>query len=301
MTFLSHRKAKAIILFLLGLSLTGILFAFSSGPPLAHTGDFGEPNCTACHTGNPLNSAGGTLTITGVPATYVPGQIYPITVTINRAIQARWGFQLSSRIVSSGLQGGTLVVTDAVGTQIGTASGIQYISHTASGTSAGQAGPKSWTFNWTAPATASGAVRFSCAGNAANNSGSTSGDFIYTTTAISNDPPPVLEIQTDKATYINGESVVLPEFRLRNPGSASVKVELKVFLIAPGVAPISIVNLGADSSFSLPAGHNQNLGPLTLLSIDSSMPRGVYEISSRMLNPVTGALFTEDLNTFTVQ
>jgi hypothetical protein len=100
---------------------------------------------------------------------------------------------------------------------------------------------------------------------------------------------------------VSGESIVWTEFRLRNPGAAAVNVESKVFLIIPSIEPISIVNLGADGSFALPGGLNQNLGPLTLLSITSSLPRGVYEISSRLLDPVTGQLFTEDLNTFTVQ
>jgi hypothetical protein len=161
-----------------------MLPARSGGPPTARTGDFGELNCTACHTGNALNTAGGTLAIGGVPANYTPGQTYPITVTVSKAGQARWGFELAVRIVSSGLQAGTLATADA-NTQIVAANGIQYIMHTSAGTFAGT-NSGTWNFNWTAPATSVGPVRFGAAGNAANNSGTNQGDFIYTATATSN-------------------------------------------------------------------------------------------------------------------
>jgi hypothetical protein len=160
------------------------VLARSSGPPAARTGDFGEATCTACHTGNNVNVAGGTLAITGVPASYTPGQTYPITITIQKSGQSRWGFEMAVRAVSSGVQAGTLATKDST-TQIVTAGGIQYIEHTSAGTFPGTASG-TWTVNWTAPATSVGPVRFGAAGNAANNSGTNQGDFIYTTTATSN-------------------------------------------------------------------------------------------------------------------
>jgi hypothetical protein len=185
------------------------------------------------------------------------------------------------------------------------AASLDYITQTTAGTYAGQAGPKSWTFNWTAPLVGVGAVRFSCAGNAANNNLSTSGDFIYTTTFTSNGPsnpaPPSLQIQTDKTTYVNGEIVTATEFRISNPGSAPAKAEIKVYLVIPGIEPIPVLNLGSDGSLELPAGINQNLGPLTLFTVTADSARGVWEFSSRLLNPITGELISEDVNTFTVQ
>jgi len=163
----------------------GLLLAFSGGPPLGTTGDFGQPNCTDCHSGNSLNAAGGTFLISGVPTEYVPGNTYPITITISKAGQSRWGFELATRVVSSGLQAGTLAATDTTNTQVRSSAGIQYISHTGPGTQA-DTGQGTWTFNWTAPATAEGAIRFSAAGNAANNNLSNSGDFIYTATVTTN-------------------------------------------------------------------------------------------------------------------
>jgi len=163
----------------------GLLLAFSGGPSPGLTGDFGQLNCTDCHTGNPLNAAGGTLSIEGLPAQYNPGQTYPITVRISKSGQQRWGFQLSARFASGGAQAGTLIVTSAATTQILTQSNIQYIEHTSQGTQSGAA-QGTWTFNWQAPSPASGAVRLSVAGNAANGNGSNSGDFIYTASATTN-------------------------------------------------------------------------------------------------------------------
>lgn len=160
-----------------------LLLGFSSGPPAARTGDFGEQSCTACHRDNTLNSAGGTLSITA-PAQYQPGTTYPITVRLERSSQSRWGFQAAVRVVASSQQAGALATADGT-TRIQTASGIQYISQSATGTQQG-ATSGTWTFNWTAPATNVGAVRFSLAGNAANNTGTNAGDFIYTTTATIN-------------------------------------------------------------------------------------------------------------------
>jgi hypothetical protein len=173
----------ALSLFFLFCCSTGLIIARSAGAPTAHTGDFGEPNCTQCHTGNAVNTAGGSVTLTGFPATYTPGQTYPITVTVQRSGQSRWGFQLAVRAVGSALQAGNLAVTDG-NAQIVVANAIQYATHTSAGTQVG-ATSGTWTLNWTAPSPAVGQVRFSVAGNAANNSGTNQGDFIYTNTASS--------------------------------------------------------------------------------------------------------------------
>lgn len=187
--FSASWKARLAQLIVLFLSVGGILLANSAGPPLAHTGDFGQANCntTGCHLGNPLNvttgSLAGSLTLS-VPAEYEPGKSYTITITLNKPNQRRWGFEFSARADSSGAQAGNLVSTNLF-TQVNSQEGIQYITHTFAGTYSGDAGPKSWTFNWTAPSNSVGDVRFSCAANAANNNGLNTGDFIYTQTAIS--------------------------------------------------------------------------------------------------------------------
>lgn len=157
------------------LMLPALAFANAGGPPNGVTGAPGQNNCTQCHSGNAVNSGNGSFAISG-PDTYVPGQTYPITVTLQDPGQVRWGFEFTP------LANGTLQATDAARTQTSTAGGNRYIKHTATGTNDNTAdGPVSWTFDWTAPSGDVGPITFYAAGNAANSNGSTGGDFIYTT------------------------------------------------------------------------------------------------------------------------
>ena len=158
--------------------------AFSSGPPAGYTGaPLEEPEaCAECHV--PPDAGTGQISIT-VPATYVPGQTYQITLThVNADLtRRRWGFQLT--VLDGGDEkAGDLQSTDLF-TQVlnnqGPGGARQYIEHTSLGTFPGQQNGASWTFSWTAPATDIGPVTFYAAGNHANNDDNTSGDHIYRT------------------------------------------------------------------------------------------------------------------------
>ncbi len=163
--------------------------AFSSGPPPSRTGApalgsfSAEPACTACHTTFPLNSGPGTLTITGLPANYTPNQEVAVTVTLNQADRARYGFE-ATVLNDQGQRAGDLVVTDSARTQLrdgtGNFAGRQYIEHTFAGGTPNGTNQNSWTFTWRAPAQSVGRVTFYVAGNAANGNNANSGDYSYT-------------------------------------------------------------------------------------------------------------------------
>jgi glucose/arabinose dehydrogenase len=110
-----------------------------------------------------------------------------------------------------------------------------------------------------------------------------------------------LEIQMSNSRYLEGETVTATEFRVENTRATIAKVELKVWLKVPGLQPISFLNLGGDGSALLPAGTNQNLGPFSLFAVTSGSIRGTYEYSSRLVDPVTGGLLSEDFNTFLIE
>src|SRR5262249_4782116 len=76
--------------------------------------------------------------------------------------------------------------------------------------------------------------------------------------------------------------------------------EIKVWLEMPGTTPISLINVGGDGTFLLPANFDQNLGPLTLFPSTAGLPTGADSFNSRTLDPVTGRLLNEDLNPFTI-
>lgn len=162
--------------------------ASSSGPSASHTGAPGEASCTACHTTNPLNTGGGAVTISGLPANYRPGQQIPVTVTTAREGGVIFGFQVTA-LDGRNLQTGTFALPPQTPAQTQIVTGIvgggqrKYVEHTSEGVIPSQLDTKSWTFNWTAPSTRVGKITFYAAGNAANSDGTNGGDYIYTSTA----------------------------------------------------------------------------------------------------------------------
>ena len=75
----------------------------------AHTGAPGEANCTACHSDFQVNRGPGNVSITGVPANYLPNQNHSITVTTTQSDAVIFGFQLTA-IDSTGATASRLVV-----------------------------------------------------------------------------------------------------------------------------------------------------------------------------------------------
>lgn len=180
MNFLARRRLGFKVLILTAVAAAWV-FARSDGAPEGFTAGFGEPDCTQCHSDNPLDSGrdmGGMFDIVGVPDQYTPGETYTITVNISHPGQSRWGFELAARFMADTSQAGTIVPDDLDTTQI-VGSGIQYLTHTNNGTYPGFSDmpPAPWSFQWTAPQ--DGTVVFHATGNAADNDSTPFGDYIY--------------------------------------------------------------------------------------------------------------------------
>jgi hypothetical protein len=165
-----------------GLAAT-VAYGFASGPPAGHTGAPGEQTCIQCHSGT-LNSGPGSITITGVPDSYEPGQEFTLTVRVQHPDRRRWGFQITA-LDAENRPAGTLAAVNRNLTRVisgtGSLEGRTYVEHVTNGTFAGQALAGEWQVKWTAPAVDVGRVTFYAAGNAANNNNASSGDSIYTT------------------------------------------------------------------------------------------------------------------------
>jgi hypothetical protein len=171
-------KHTFLFTLILGLGWAGYLFAYITGPDPASNGIFGDTQACAtagCHVGNPLNAAGGSLSLSGLPAAWVPGQAYPLTVTVQRTGAVLYGFQLSAVVDATNQQAGTFTPGSAR-VKVITGGGIQYAEHSNASVQPGG----TFTVTWTAPATAVGKVRFNLGGNAANGNIQNTGDFIYT-------------------------------------------------------------------------------------------------------------------------
>jgi hypothetical protein len=164
--------------------------ASASGPTPSHTGALGEANCTACHSDFPVNSGTGSVTITGVPANYIPNQQYQITVRTAQVGATIYGFQMTA-IDALGRRAGSFTLPAQMPARLQLDEGFvgtnfrQYIEHTVDGIIPSQFDFNTWTFTWTAPASRVGKISFHAAGNAANSDGNVSGDYIYTTSKAS--------------------------------------------------------------------------------------------------------------------
>jgi len=154
----------------------------SSGiPPSGNTGAEGS-TCAGCHGNGTPNSEGGSIIATGLPiGSYVQGQAYNFSITINQPGGAqRWGFAIKA-VNGSGTAVGTFSTTNPNAFAL---SGE--LSHLGAVVSPGN----SYTYNnlrWTAPSGGGSPtqVTFYYAGNAADNSGSAdAGDKIYTGSTI---------------------------------------------------------------------------------------------------------------------
>lgn len=155
--------------------------AYGDGPPPAHTGGFGEPDCSACHFAPPAHAGGAGLQIEGVPAHYRMGERYRLDVTLEADGLRQGGFSLSAR-VEQGAQAGEFMPGEDVRPQ--SASGVVYVGHA----TPAKGLPAHWTLQWKAPAQCAGAVHFHAAANAANGDDSALGDAVVRAAAVSRPP-----------------------------------------------------------------------------------------------------------------
>ena len=158
--------------------------AFKEGPYPNVTGGFGEQSCHLCHLDNPINDAGGTLDVAGIPRTFKAGETYAVTITLTREDLRRGGFEIAARFGSGrqrGRQAGTWHVRDARAQLIPGAvdKALTFVQHNLAGSRTATRGMNTWTIDWTAPAAATAPVQFNIAANASNNDDSPLGDYIY--------------------------------------------------------------------------------------------------------------------------
>jgi hypothetical protein len=213
-----------------------------AGPSAGHTGAPAEANCTSCHGDFPVNSGTGSVSISGVPANYRPGQNYSITVTTAQGDAVVYGFQLTA-IDSTGVTVGTFTTPTQNPDQMQVINGIidgdvrSYVEHTIDGVIPIQFGSKSWTFTWTAPAQRKGKIGFYAAGNAANSDGNLSGDYIYTraTAALSGSAISNFDADgiSDVAVY-RPSTGVWYSLNTTNPGFQAVQFGIAEDRIVPG-------------------------------------------------------------------
>lgn len=168
--------ARALLAALLGLAAAEAC-GYEDGAPPGHTGGFGEPDCSACHSGFDSNVPAGKLAIEGLPAEYAPGETYRVAIVLQHPELASGGMQLAVRSEDGEPAGEVVPASER--TQVVNEAGQAYLQHTRDGTRSGGDGCIRWEFDWRAPQAAESIV-LNVAANAANDDFSSLGDFIYT-------------------------------------------------------------------------------------------------------------------------
>lgn len=160
----------------------------AGGPPVAHTGGFGEPTCQECHTGGEVNAPGGALGIVGMPAQYTPGARYEISVVLQSDDVTLAGFQGAVRFADGPARADQAGNIDAADPRVAVAvdglTHTQYVQHAAAEHRIDPGGVVTWTFGWTAPEARDG-VELHVAANSANGDDSPLFDLVYTARAFS--------------------------------------------------------------------------------------------------------------------
>lgn len=290
--------------------------AFSAGPPIGRTGAPAlgafpsELTCVGCHSSFVLNSGPGVLSISGLPATYTANQEVTITISLNQADRAKFGFE-ATMLDDLGRRAGDLTATDTTNTQIingtGNFSGRQYITHTAAGNVPNGTNQSTWTFKWKAPAQNVGRVTLYVSGNAANGNGNNAADYIYVTNASSQAAvPPLPQVAAVSAASFGGtltsESIAaLFGMNLANNNASATTLPLPTTL--GGVAVKVKDNLGTERdaglffagkgqiNYLMPANTAAGLATVTVLRDGTAIASGNVPVDT-----VAPALFSANSN-----
>ena len=246
---------------LIALAGLPVLWSYSSGPGNANlqvSGAPGEGTCVSCHSGNALNSGGGSVSVElGTALTqYVPGQSYSVTVVGSGSAAQKYGFQLSAVRTSDNSSAGTF--TAGTGTALRSINGKSYIEHNTPSTSG------NWTFTWDAPATDVGEIVFYVAGNSAESPGGTGGDNIYTDTLAVT------------ANVVSVASIDRAALNAIYPNPASDVASAKVFLETQDQVSAQVIDLNGKVVLTVFAAQSFSAGEQNIGINTSNLQAGYY-------------------------
>ena len=264
-------KKNLLLILCLAVFIISTAAVLNSNGKAGRTGSPNETTCVSCHSDFPLNSGGGSVTITSPNMTgwvYTLGQTYTINVTVAKtgAVLFGLGVEALSGTVTYA-NAGTFICTNPAETHLLTYATNGRISVTQMANGGLTNNTKTFSFNWTAPTTNVGNVTFYVAGNAANNSGDESGDYIYTTT----------QVATKSAVGISSlsnstDGLIVANYP--NPFTNSTKIEFE--LIKSGHISIDVFNILGVNVSSLTKDKYYSEGKHEILFDSSTLPSGVY-------------------------
>ncbi len=185
------QKSTYVIVLVLILIIGTAAVLSSSKPPQGYTGvpgGFGTCANAGCHASFGLNSGGGNVSVSGLPAVYSNSVTYNFSLTINHVATdpAKWGFSITAKN-SLGATIGTWISANPNASP--TLDGTELSHLNAPSTTGAQTSYTFGNLSWTAPPTAMGVVTFYYAAVSANSDLGTLGDYVYTGTTMSSPLP----------------------------------------------------------------------------------------------------------------
>ncbi|TKJ40133.1 hypothetical protein CEE37_10380 [candidate division LCP-89 bacterium B3_LCP] len=294
---------RSLLIALTMLFSTSAVFAYSSYTPMGYAGN--PPyyyNCVNCHSNYPLNSGDGYMQLSGLPPQgYEAGTTYPLTVTLADPGLSRWGTQLTTihQDGSNYLQGGTIIVTDPINTNLLTGPGNapDYLNQTSIGTFWGDPGPVYYQFDWRAPDVSTGLVTFYVAGAACIGNGSVWGDYCYTISVptIPSGSAPDVEVTltpTGSTTFPAMGGALLYNIGASNNGSVPATVDIWVDVTLPSGFAYGPV-LGPVQDLTMLVGFSTDRD--RELTIPGSAPAGTFSLNGYMglYDPASPSIWSE--------
>ncbi len=236
------------------------LIAIQAWGHASYTGYSGAPGRQSCSMScHHKRNFAPTVTVTGFPQTYVPGQQYTIAVAHSGGTTIKQ-FNASVRVGIGSTNAGTLTT--------GTSTSIYNVGGETNGAHFSSSDQNSGTILWTAPSAGTGTVRFYWAGLQGNlSSGADTAIVLVSnenTTGIDDNTnlPQVLALAQNYPNPFNAETII------------------KFSLSQPGHAEISISNILGQQVYSW-SDEIENPGPVALRwdgrsSQGNDLPSGVY-------------------------
>ncbi len=156
--------------------------AFPEGPPPAHTGANGQPDCSVCHFAGPEPTANSGLTITSFPQEVSPGAVYELKLQLLDPEQRAGGFQVAIvNTETARVSVGEWIVDE--NQRIDSENDIVYLGHSEPKSAVHDDGSgemlTEWILRWRAPSENPGPLRIIAAAVASDHDESPLGDAVY--------------------------------------------------------------------------------------------------------------------------
>ncbi len=237
----------------------------AAGALAGKTGAPGDANCTQCHSGQTQDgTAQHTFTVLeGLnPITnYVPGNTYNVSLQL-ATHDVKEGFEAIVLDTQNDAMAGSFTGNNGVGTQIVSAGGKDYATHTSGSNSSSN---QFWIWEWTAPATNVGPVKFYVASAKANGNGNNSGDVIFLSQHILGvNTSSITENTQDNFNFIAGYS------------QEANKVFLTFNTLTVGNMYFNLVDLTGKSVFTYDLGESVIGENDEQIALPKSLESGIY-------------------------